>query len=75
MRTFTRLALVLPAVVLGLATCGFASARELDADSSLEAPPAAHTEKARPKESTVSAKYDASYPVRDMTRARKPGSI
>ena len=71
MRTFTRLALVLSVV----ATCGHASAREVDADGSIEAPPDARSDKAHAKESTVSAKYDASYPTRDLSRARKPGFI
>ncbi|MEO6952578.1 MAG: hypothetical protein ABI321_12245 [Polyangia bacterium] len=75
MRTFTRLAIVLAVAVTGLATSGAAGAREVDADSSLEAPPPAHSDKARPKESTVSAKYDASFPVRDVTRAKQPRSI
>ena len=75
MHTFTLLALVLAVTVTALATSGAASARELDAEGSLEAAPSARTEKARAKESTVSTKYDASYPTRDLSRDRKTGSI
>ena len=69
MRTFITLGLL-----LGMGR--LASAREVEPTGSLErAQVRVERAPSKEKESTVSTKYESSFPVRDLTRATKPGSI